>query len=156
MFTITPAITWNIAGELETGVRIFVHKTTGEVRSYMDREYFMDLDDETEAIFQQFLKSESADYVEVERWSTRESFEIMADFAEQLEDEPALKKQLISALNRPKPSRHFKYLIDNSGQPREQWFAFKNARQQDHVKEQLELLLEVKRLKSARGSDRES
>ncbi|MGB6047699.1 MAG: hypothetical protein WBG34_08865, partial [Flavobacteriales bacterium] len=30
MFTITPAITSDIAGELETGVRVFVHKSTCE------------------------------------------------------------------------------------------------------------------------------
>ena len=52
----------------------------------------------------------------------------MADFTEQLDDNSELKRQLIAALNKKKPFREFKFVIDNSGVYRQQWFNFKNER----------------------------
>lgn len=146
-FTITPAMIEEVAGELDVGYRMFIHRSTGSIQSIIDLEKFMDVDEEIRESTQRFLDRESADYVEVERWSTREEFEMMAGFAEQVADAPAMQEQLITALNRSKPFRNFKFIIDNAGPYREQWFAFKNARQQDLVKKQLELLLEDDHLK---------
>lgn len=136
-----------VAGELNVGYRMFVHRSTGSIRSIMDLEKFIDVDKDIRESTQQFLDRESVDYVEVERWNTREEFEMMAGFAEQLADAPAVQEQLITALNGSKPFRNFKFIINNAGPYRQQWFAFKDARQQAYVKKRLELLLEDDHLK---------
>jgi hypothetical protein len=140
-FTVTPGVIKPIAEQLDIGCRVFLHRSSGAICTFVDRENFMDLDDGSEAILQQFMKHESAGYVEVERWSTQEAFEMMADFAEQIEGEPVLQQRLTAALNKPKPFRNFKFVIDNAGPPRQQWFAFKNARQEGYVEKRLEWLL---------------
>jgi len=146
-FTVTPAMIEEVAGELDVGYRVFVHRSTGAIEVLMDLEKFDDVDEEIRGITQRFLDRESADYVEVERWNTREEFEMMAGFAEQLADAPAMQEQLITALNGSKPFRNFKFIINNAGPYRQQWFAFKDARQQAYVKKRLELLLADDHLK---------
>jgi len=63
----------------------------------------------------------------------------MSDFAEQLTDNK-LQSQLFDALSRSKPFREFKFLIDNSGCFKQQWFDFKNKNLQDFVLRQLKRL----------------
>jgi hypothetical protein len=55
----------------------------------------------------------------------------MADFADSLSDSHRLKSRLINALNRKKPFREFKFVIDNSGEYRQMWFDFKNRKLQE-------------------------
>ncbi len=62
----------------------------------------------------------------------------MADFAEQLDDSNKLKTKLINALNKRKPFREFKFVIDNSGEYRQKWFDFKNEQLQQWVKDKFE------------------
>ena len=50
----------------------------------------------------------------------------MVKFVEQLDEKNKLKDELIKALNRKKPFREFKFVIDNSGIYRQQWFDFKH------------------------------
>ena len=51
----------------------------------------------------------------------------MENFAEQLEGNDELKHALFNALKMRKPFREFKWLIDDSGDYRQQWFDFKSA-----------------------------
>ena len=67
-----------------------------------------------------------------------ESFDIMADFAEQLTDE-RLQDELISALNRSKPFRGFKHVIDQAGVQRQHWFDYKTKRFIEWTETQLKL-----------------
>lgn len=143
MITPTPALVTEIAGELEVGYRVFMHKSTGELRSFVDPDTYEDLEKEFADEFKVFLKKEAKKYVEVERWSTPDAFRIMEAFAEQLTDAPDLQKQLFHALDNRKPFSGFKWKVDNSGPYREQWFAFKTAQQEQYVKKQLELLLDI-------------
>ncbi len=62
----------------------------------------------------------------------------MAAFVEQLDDNPALQSQLIAALNKRKPFREFKWVIDNSGIYREKWFEFKHEKIKAWVVEKFE------------------
>jgi hypothetical protein len=77
------------------------------------------------------------DYLEFELMSSHQSFNVMADFAESVSDEE-LQKRLFQALNRPKPFRNFKWIIDNSGEYRQHWFDFKHLRYKKWVIEQLD------------------
>ena len=64
-----------------------------------------------------------------------ESLRIMEGFIYSLPDQAhELKTRLTQALNNAKPFRNFKYIIDNSGQYREQWFAFKSQQLIELVK----------------------
>jgi len=141
MFTPPLALIAEIAGELEVGSRVFVHKSTGALRSYIDPEKYEGLEKEFADEFKVFMEKEASQYVEVEHWSTPDAFRIMEAFAEQLTDAPGLQKELFHALGNRKPFSGFKWKIDNSGPHRQQWFDFKAARQQELVKKQLEFLL---------------
>jgi hypothetical protein len=59
------------------------------------------------------------DYFEFKGIESLESFQIMADFGEDVDD-TILQNKLINALNRSKPFQNFKWQIDNSGDYRQQ------------------------------------
>jgi hypothetical protein len=61
----------------------------------------------------------------------------MEAFADQLPNKLDLKSKLFQALERNKPFREFKFIIDNSDY-REEWFAFKNLKLQEWVEEKIE------------------
>ena len=68
----------------------------------------------------------------------------MVEFAEQLSDNDKLKNQLINALNRKKPFREFKDIIDNAGKYRQQWFDFKQAQLLQWVRDKFDEATEGK------------
>lgn len=135
------ALIAEIACDLEVGYRVFVHKSTGALRTYIDPEKSDCPEQEFADEFKFFLEEEASQYVEVEHWSTADAFRIMEAFAEQLTDAPGLQKQLFYALGNRKPLSGFKWKIDNNGPHRQQWFDFKSAQEQELVKKQLEFLL---------------
>jgi hypothetical protein len=68
---------------------------------------------------------------------SHESFDIMADFAENV-DSRELRDSLINALNRKHPFQNFKWVVDNSGPYRQKWFDFKNQRLIEWVEKKLD------------------
>lgn len=127
MPTLTEQQLNEIADQLDCGFRSFWHRTTGKLLfvpdfdndTYADTEFF---DDELKK-----LEKSIGDYLEIEKPTSNERFEIMAKFTEQLTGNENLKNELIKALNKKKPFREFKFTIDNSGVYRQQWFDFKNT-----------------------------
>ena len=81
------------------------------------------------------------DIIEFERMNSNDSFELMVDFVEQI-DNNFLKEKLINVLNRSKPFKNFKIQIDNLGEYRQKWFDFKNRKYVDYVKSQIETINE--------------
>ena len=69
------------------------------------------------------IESQKKDLIKFEVLESFESFRIMEDFKNQVENDEFVEK-LDQALNRRKPFQNFKNLIDNS-EYREQWFKFK-------------------------------
>jgi hypothetical protein len=126
-----------IAEQLDCGFRAFIHKTTGQLLFVPDENFLtaIDLDSWDEELEQ--LENNFTDYYEIDKWTSSEAFEIMADFTEQLTENKQLQSRLIVALNKKKPFREFKFVIDYSGDFRQQWFDFKNKWQQDFVERQL-------------------
>lgn len=133
MKPLTPEQIREIAEQIDCGNRCYLHKRTGELLSLPDMENNSFEDDEFFTDELEKLENEFSEYIEIERPSSHESFNIMVDFTNQLADNNALKSKLIEALNRRKPFREFKYQIDNSGIYRNKWFAFKNAKLQQLV-----------------------
>jgi hypothetical protein len=68
--------------------------------------------------------------------SSRNAFQIMEDFAETTPI--TLKLRLLEALHQKKPFQNFKTIIDNAGNFRQEWFAFRDKRWEEWVREQLE------------------
>lgn len=68
---------------------------------------------------------------------SHESFKIMEDFAEHIEDEdPKFSKYLFEILQKRKPFANFKWKVDESSY-RESWFKFKNQWLEDYVTEKI-------------------
>ena len=138
MLKLTKEQVYDLAQELDIGKRCFIHKKTGkfiflpdfEGSGYDGEEFFEEEMEELENNF--------TDYIEIDRPRSHDSFQIMADFTEQLQDRNPLKNKLIDALNKRKPFREFMFLIDNSGPYRKAWFAFKNAQLNQWVMDKLE------------------
>lgn len=139
MKTLTEQQINEIAEDLNCGLRCYVHRQTNELVSIPDTSQFAMLDTEGWEEEIEKLEKNSTDYLEIEPMCSRDAFEIMEDFTHSLEGNNALKGRLIRALERRKPFREFKFEIDNSGDEREQWFAFKKQRMIEWVKKQLEL-----------------
>lgn len=97
-----------------------------------DHEFEEPWDADRKAIYENF-----PDYLKVEKMESSESFAIMEGFAEEV-DSVNLQKRLFYALGQQKPFSKFKYIIDDSGDYREQWFAFKSEKIQEWVKEQID------------------
>jgi hypothetical protein len=128
-----------IAGNMDVGMRSFYHLKTGEIEAIPDFEQLGAFEGDKE-LWQELLDKldeNSMDYFEFEKITSRESFEIMADYAETV-DNQRLQERLYHALNRSKPFQNFKWEIDNSGEYRQRWFDFKNQRLFEFVQKQID------------------
>jgi len=127
-----------IAENLDCGMRCFYNLKTGEIKTLLDFDSWIGADEELWEEESKEIDENWDDYFEFEGFESHESFKIMEDFAEIVED-TKLRNNLINALNRPKPFRNFKWQIDNSGDYRQQWFDYKNMRYIQWIKEQIDL-----------------
>lgn len=127
-----------IADDLDLGMRCFYNHKTGEIKNLPNFDDWIGAEEEPWKEELKEIDENSADYFEFEGFKPRESFQIMADFADSV-DETKLQDKLINALNRPKPFQNFKWQIDNSGEYRQQWFKFKKSRYIQWVKKQIAL-----------------
>lgn len=121
-----------IADLLDSGLKCYYNLKTHEVLSIIDFDtnYYADPTDWEDIINE--LEDNYADYFEFERMTSRESFQVMEDFIDEIQDE-ALRKRLVWSLNRSHPFRNFKDEIDYNGEYREAWFQFKQAKYIEHV-----------------------
>ena len=124
-----------IAQNLETGMKVFINRESLEIRTILDwDEMYGDSeiwDEELEKI-----ENEWTDYVVLEKLESRESFRIMEDFIEEVDDKK-MQEDLIKILNRKSPFANFKAEIESSPY-RQEWFNFRTKKYEDYVKEQLE------------------
>jgi hypothetical protein len=128
-----------IAENLDLGMRCFYHLKSGEIETTPDFNEADWFGHDTEPWQETLDKLDEnwGDYFEFEKMTSRESFGIMADFAETVDDQK-LQDRLFKALNKSKPFRNFKWEIDNSGEYRQIWFDFKDQRLIEFVKGQIE------------------
>ncbi len=116
----------NIAEYLDTGMRAFYNKVTGET-IFLPAE---DEDIEDFGLEEEYadslkkLKDEADDFVQIHKWSSREAFKCREEFADQLTENPQLQTKLFNALNNRKPFSGFRYVIDEEDKYRQQWFDY--------------------------------
>lgn len=126
-----------IAEELDCGMRCYINKATGEIKTVLNFKSWQTDDREPWEDVLKDLEENWDKYAEIDRMESHESFEIMADFAENV-DSRELKDSLINALNRKHPFQNFKWVVDNSGPYRQKWFDFKNQRLIEWVENKLD------------------
>ena len=150
MPTLTESQIKEIADQLSFGLKSFIHKTNHELLFipdfdsdlYAEREFYKDELEKLENNFNEYIK--------IEKPNSSESFEMMIRFIEQLNENEKLKDELKEALNKNKPFRQFKFVIDNSDIHREQWFEFKDAQLKQWV---IEKFREATEGNEVEGSD---
>lgn len=126
-----------IAENLDCGMRCFYNLKTGEIKTILNFDSWMGADEEPWEEELNEIEENWVDYFEFDQFESHESFQIMVDFAENVND-IRLQNNLINALNRRKPFQNFKWQIDNSGEYRQLWFDFKKMRYIQWVKEQID------------------
>ena len=130
MITLTEKQIKEIADFLDCGLICLYNKKTKELITITE---FDDYPNSDEVNWDDLIKFENL--------NSDDSFKLMADFVEQI-DNNFLKEKLINVLNRSKPFKNFKMQIDNSGEYRQKWFDFKNRKYVDYVKSQIETINE--------------
>ena len=129
-----------IAQELDCGNECYFNQKTKELicipnadlMAMGDEEYYKEVfRDDLEKV-----KSQKKDLIKFEVLESFESYKIMEDFKNQINDN-YFKEKLNEALNRRKPFQNFKYLIDHS-EYREDWFEFKQKELEKIVLETIE------------------
>jgi Uncharacterised protein family (UPF0158) len=127
-----------IAEQIDCGFRAFYHRQTGDLLFIPDSLKHPEM--ETEAWEEDIEKLDNnfSDYAEIEAMNSTDSFQLMHDFTELLDNSNLLKNKLRIALTRKKPFREFKFVIDNSGDYRQQWFDFKNLKLKQWVENQID------------------
>lgn len=127
-----------IADELDSSFSCYYNKKTGSIVSFIRMEDYL-MDEEEEPFSKEIADVEDNidDYFEFEPMRSRDSFSLMEEFTE-LVDDIKLKNRLIDILQERKPFKNFKAKIDYSGEYRQKWFDFKNQKYIEWVEEQIE------------------
>jgi hypothetical protein len=126
-----------IAGQLDCGNRCYYNRQTKKFLFTPDFENNFDADEELFEEELEELETNFDEYVEIEKPNSSDSFEIMENFVESLDDKNVFKSKLTNALSKKKPFSEFKFVIDNSGGLRQQWFDFKNEQLNNWVIEKM-------------------
>jgi Uncharacterised protein family (UPF0158) len=137
MKPITGELIKEIAEQLDCGFRCYIHKETGELITLPDENHHSGMDMEFWAGDMEKVEESFGDYWVVKPPKSSDSFRMMEDFAYTLPESESLRRRLIYALSQRKPFRQFKFVIDNSGPFRQQWFDFKDIQMQKWVRENL-------------------
>jgi|GEM_PF-233078 len=128
----------DIAGELDCGLICFLHKKTKEVTSIPDFDQFGSDGDGAWDEDLEEIDDNPEQYIKIEPMMPKRSFRIMEAFASQVSD-PAIKEKLFHALEKRKPFRNFRYVVDDLGDLREDWFKFKHKKYEDYVRSFVEM-----------------
>ena len=122
-----------IAELLDCGFRCFINRHSFEMISIPDTLKHSSIDTDAWQTENNELDNNYDDYLEIDPLESSESFKIMENFIETIEDSNKLKKQLYQSINKKHPFRNFKEIIDNSGMFRQKWFDFKSTKIKEWV-----------------------
>ena len=82
------------------------------------------------------LRKNKKKFIEIEQMLPSDRFRFMAEFVESLPNNRT-KIGLLTALEGRKPFANFKHQINNSGEYREQWFAFRTQKNIEWIQNEL-------------------
>lgn len=132
-----------ITENIGMGSSCYIHRSTGEMLVLIHENYdelvgMVGEDCVDKSVYDR-LERNAADYFKVEKMESYESFKVMERFIEETDLPRSLKGRLLLALDKRKPFRQFKYLIDGSDY-REAWFAYRDKKMEEHVERQVSFL----------------
>lgn len=127
----------SIAEDLDMGMVCYIHKETGEVKTVIDTmsEFYDSTDDSWDEELAE-IDRDIMSYIKLEKMHSSESFRIMADFTEEVKDQK-IRDRLITALERSKPFRNFRNVLDYHDDLLQEWYVYKLERQQAWVRREL-------------------
>ena len=108
---------------LESSLACYINLQTGLVIS-LPKHHFEDLAGLFDEVRSQ-VEADKKKFAELEPFPSDIAFSIMEEFAEQLNENEACKKHLLSALSKGSPFRRFKDALNYDLDLRKQWFKFK-------------------------------
>ena len=126
---------YEMAQELDAGMKCYINKESGEYRSILDWDDLYDGEEFWQEELEK-IQTEWSNYIVVEKMPSHQSFGIMEDFTASIENQE-IRNRLIYALGRNKPFRDFKNEVDYREDIRQQWFAFKQQAYEDYVRKEL-------------------
>jgi phage pi2 protein 07 len=135
---ISKEILIEIAGQMHHGMEYYIHRKTGELVFYPEDHGY--LEDEENPWQPDILKvsSDFENYIEIVPMPSAKGFSVMEDFAYTVKDKE-IQNILLNALSRKKPFAHFNAIVHQLPENhRNAWFAFKEEKMVEHIKEQLE------------------
>ena len=121
-----------IAQELEAGMKVFINRHDLEIKSILDWEEMIDDNDLWEEEYKK-IETEWTNYIEIEKLGSRESFKVMQDFAEKVDN-----NDLKIVLQGKSPFANFKAIVETS-EYRNAWFEFRTLKHEEYVREILEI-----------------
>ncbi|OGU16668.1 MAG: hypothetical protein A2X61_10820 [Ignavibacteria bacterium GWB2_35_12] len=127
-----------IASELECGMVCYCKIENQELVSIVDFDHHIYAEEEDWAEQIEKIEKEREKYLMIEPMDSHESFRVMDDFIETV-DNDKLAHELKIALEKKQPFQNFKYVINNSGEYREKWFKFREQKYNEWVEQQLEM-----------------
>lgn len=129
-----------ITFQLQIGMIVSIHKKTEGKLIYPDPVSYPQAEFEEYDRMIEIVEKSPKDYYTFRAMPSRDAYQVMENFANSVED-PIYKGRFYERLHLRKPFSNFKALVENSPY-REDWFAFRDAANQDFVKKQWEYLLE--------------
>ena len=136
---ISPETIKEIAEQLDMGMKCYYHIQTGELEYYPDElKGHAGFDEELWEESINKVEENYQEYIRFEGMESHESFSIMEDFISMISEEKILRR-FEDAIGYRKPFQNFKQLLLSYPDLREQWFAYKDRRFIEFVKEQVEV-----------------
>ena len=130
-----------IEENFDCGMKVFINTSNFKIIFLPDFDTLF-FDEELWADQKKELDENWENYIEIESWDSSFAFEVMKSFAENINENDLLRKRLLNSLQKPKPFRGFKNVIDYENEYRQQWFEYKKNQQQNYVKKELERLFQ--------------
>lgn len=130
----------DIAESIDCGLVCFINPETLEMedvpKSFLEERFLTEIDDEEEDDELDLQHKNWEKCISVEPPESRESFGIMENFIDEVDDKN-LQRKLVNALERRHPFANFKNTIENSDY-RKKWFAFKQSKLEEYVWQNIE------------------
>lgn len=126
-----------ISDHLDIGFKCFINKKDNKLMFIPNELNFTEDEMESWKLEITELKENLIDYYEIKPLNSSDHFLIMKQFTDTLDNTNKLKEELLLALEKKKPFKHFKSIIENSEDYRKNWFDFKNKKIQEWVKKEL-------------------
>jgi hypothetical protein len=136
MISVSDKIIKEIAERLDCGMKCYLNLSSSAIIAVINDEDLIDVENETPDNEIKQIRENPSNYIEFNQMNSRDSFNVMMDFAMEISDN-GFQSELIKSLNSSSPFRSFKSKLESSDTYRQKWFDYKGNRYHDYVKMQI-------------------